>query len=1144
MALNNRHLKIFISSTFQDMKEERETLLKDIFFELRSIAKKRDVEITEIDLRWGIGEEEASSGKTVKICLDEIERCKDSPIFFIGILGSRYGWSDWYNSIDKAILDDKKYSWIKNHTDKSITELEIISALENNTQNNKAFIYLKERTDDANEKLVDLKDRLEEFSKNSDSLYLDNYRNKEDFKIKVKESLINTLDELFPENEKLSEVERLRQSHQIFAKSRQKVYIQHKDNEDILSNFISSDKDRLLLYGDSGLGKSALISNYFDKFKEKHNDYFIIEHYIGGAGELSNDLYHILNRVMLEIKDRFDIDDEIPTEPQKIIDEFRTWLDKVSSPTIIILDGYNQIEDDMKEKLFYYLPDKLSNVQLIITSIKDNYPIENKSKIEHLDKTEKEKLIINYLNIYGKNIGNNVIEKIVSHQQTDNTLFLKTILDEVRLIGSNDYLYTQIDKYLESKDIVELFDKIFQRFENDYEEQYPNLTQQILSLLYVSRDGLSETNLIEIIDIERLYFSPLFLALEEHFINKNGLYGFFHDYIKEAVKNRYLKDEENIKDYRRKIAEYFEKKEIDNQKIRELPYQLYILEDNSLSECFLDIKFFIKSIDLYPRMEYEFIIYYKFINNINQTSTKLLDKLLKNNNIYDVSRIAIFLMTCGFKYKESLLLFEKVLNMQKNIFGNNHIKTSQSYRNLANIYHAMGNYSKSIKLLNKTLKIRKKFLNKDDVDILSTYTDLAHSLRMEGLDSKSLKITQNTLKHSLLKLGESHPISRELYNNLGVLYQDLGNYDEALSIHYKILKLDRIFGDTSLIVGGSYINIALVYFGMEYYKKSLFYLRKSINLYKNIFSKKSTETLNIYFNLAKVYLKTNHKKRAMILYSFCKKNYENIFEDGHPLLISINEEIGDIYFEEFHFDKAKLSYINVIEISSKLHLKNSETASYYNKLAFCYEQTNKYTESFYHYKRSLKIYKDTFGDMDINVAILYLNIGRLLFTINKYRFSSLFLKKSIDIQKKLNRDELSLLPYYNMLGIVLFNLKNYEEAFFYYNKTLTIAKKFEKQHVDFIGVSYNNIAKLLVAKKDYSDVDKLYKKAIDIEIVINNQDKSGLIKYYSNYADYLVEVERKQEARGYYLSSKKLLEMQFDNHHPEIISIKEKMGNL
>ena len=43
----------------------------------------------EVDLRWGITDEQKSEGKVLPICLDEIQRCRP---YFIGLLGERYGW--------------------------------------------------------------------------------------------------------------------------------------------------------------------------------------------------------------------------------------------------------------------------------------------------------------------------------------------------------------------------------------------------------------------------------------------------------------------------------------------------------------------------------------------------------------------------------------------------------------------------------------------------------------------------------------------------------------------------------------------------------------------------------------------------------------------------------------------------------------------------------------------------------------------------------------------------------------------------------------------------------------------------------------------------------------------------------------------
>lgn len=57
----NANIRIFISSTFQDMHAERDFLIKKIFPEIINEAAKRFVSVVPLDLRWGITEDEAKS---------------------------------------------------------------------------------------------------------------------------------------------------------------------------------------------------------------------------------------------------------------------------------------------------------------------------------------------------------------------------------------------------------------------------------------------------------------------------------------------------------------------------------------------------------------------------------------------------------------------------------------------------------------------------------------------------------------------------------------------------------------------------------------------------------------------------------------------------------------------------------------------------------------------------------------------------------------------------------------------------------------------------------------------------------------------------------------------------------------------------
>ena len=94
MAQTSKTFRVFVSSTFSDLKDERNALQKDVFPELRKLCQQHGCRFQAIDLRWGVREEAGLDQQTMKICLEEIERCRrTSPRpNFIVLLGDRYGW--------------------------------------------------------------------------------------------------------------------------------------------------------------------------------------------------------------------------------------------------------------------------------------------------------------------------------------------------------------------------------------------------------------------------------------------------------------------------------------------------------------------------------------------------------------------------------------------------------------------------------------------------------------------------------------------------------------------------------------------------------------------------------------------------------------------------------------------------------------------------------------------------------------------------------------------------------------------------------------------------------------------------------------------------------------------------------------------
>jgi hypothetical protein len=89
-----RTFRVFVSSTFEDLRAERNKLHEAVFPRLRDLCQKHGARFQAIDLRWGVSEEASLDQQTMNICLGEIERCRHvtpRPNFVV-LLGQRYGW--------------------------------------------------------------------------------------------------------------------------------------------------------------------------------------------------------------------------------------------------------------------------------------------------------------------------------------------------------------------------------------------------------------------------------------------------------------------------------------------------------------------------------------------------------------------------------------------------------------------------------------------------------------------------------------------------------------------------------------------------------------------------------------------------------------------------------------------------------------------------------------------------------------------------------------------------------------------------------------------------------------------------------------------------------------------------------------------
>ncbi|XP_063770572.1 NACHT domain- and WD repeat-containing protein 1 [Pseudophryne corroboree] len=113
----SNNVRLFISSTFSDMAEERDALMELAYPEVQAFCQKHGLTFEVVDMRWGVRDYASVDHITTDLCLKEIETCQRTSIgpYFIGLVGNRYGFrpiprvidEEEFNILYKKILKDE-----------------------------------------------------------------------------------------------------------------------------------------------------------------------------------------------------------------------------------------------------------------------------------------------------------------------------------------------------------------------------------------------------------------------------------------------------------------------------------------------------------------------------------------------------------------------------------------------------------------------------------------------------------------------------------------------------------------------------------------------------------------------------------------------------------------------------------------------------------------------------------------------------------------------------------------------------------------------------------------------------------------------------------------------------------------------------
>lgn len=947
---DERSVRIFVSSTFLDMQRERNLLVKEVFPALRRRFRERGVEILEVDLRWGITKEQSERGETLSTLMAEVDRCRP---YFIGLLGDRYGWVPPATALTEELR--ATYPALANVQGASVTAMEIIHGLATGAVSaNRAMFFERDARWDW---VKDLKpgersaagaepsdhraklDQLKTFIR-SKGVTLRPYRSPDEVAAAIADALGALLEAQFPERSTPSAFEQGARLHHAYARERRGLHIGAEANVASLDQWMGNGAaPAMLVTGASGGGKSALIANWIEHWRRGHPQDIVFEHYLGASPDSADPA--LLMRRLWEHLDR--VTGGTVAAPAGNVDlitlaealggrlkQASAFASRRGGRVLVALDGLDKLADGKDLRwLVEAAPEKLLASTLDGESKRAaearGWRQLNVAPLAHAQRAE---LVRSTLAGWGRAISPRQVELLLAHQLAGSPLFLKTVLDELRVSATNASLVSRLESYLGANDMPGLFDRVLTRLEADTE---PGLPAKALPLIWAGRAGLEEAEVIAMSGATPLAWAILRNTIGDGLRDQAGRLTFSHDFFRNAVATRYLSNIHLRRSVHLAIARKFTSPRLDARQAEEAPYQL------RAAEAWDDLQALLSELDnlhaLHKRGGVELLSHWLPLKRLGRDPETLLCKEFfararskwDDAEIFMAGELDRFLDFAGARGAASLKLKQEQARAMERIFGFENQFTLMTVGGLAmRLLHA-GDVRAARELQQRVVDAAERILDPNDnrrphflndlgaicietaefarakealAQAVAGWSRLAGADSDEALESLSnlaiavghlgdLNETRRVQEHVLAarrrRYGDDHPSTLTIMHSLGYTLSNLGDHQAALALKREtVARKTGILGEDHPSTLVSMNNLAVELSDTGDRAGAIKLHRRVLDMRTRVLGPTHHETLASMFNLAALTYKEGDYANAESMQRTIVKNWTATLGADHP----------------------------------------------------------------------------------------------------------------------------------------------------------------------------------------------------------------------------------------------------------------------
>jgi tetratricopeptide (TPR) repeat protein len=181
--------------------------------------------------------------------------------------------------------------------------------------------------------------------------------------------------------------------------------------------------------------------------------------------------------------------------------------------------------------------------------------------------------------------------------------------------------------------------------------------------------------------------------------------------------------------------------------------------------------------------------------------------------------------------EQAIATWQKAINLQEKL--NLSLELIASLNSLGILYFQQGRYAIAEPIFEKGLQLTREMLGDRHPDVATSLNNLAALYDSQGRyeEAEPLYLEAMQLRRELL--GGRHPSVATSLNNLALLYASQGRYKEAGLLYLEAIQLRReLLGNRHPSVAGSLFNLAVLYYKTQHYREALQSIQPAIQIYQ------------------------------------------------------------------------------------------------------------------------------------------------------------------------------------------------------------------------------------------------------------------------------------------------------------------------